>query len=101
MTGRWFPPDAERNEILSEQVEIVHRLWDRDEGEVTFEGDLEDSLAGLFQLARSVEARLPRLVPASSPFDRGVSGVLDALRLGLLAGPAKRERLAASAPANE
>ncbi|WP_437895715.1 class I SAM-dependent methyltransferase [Sorangium sp. So ce124] len=62
--------------------------------EVTFEGDLEDSLAGLFQLARSVEARLPRLVPASSSFDRGLSGVLDALRLGLLSGAAKRERLA-------
>src|SRR5918995_317068 len=33
-----FPPDAERIEILSEQVEIVHRLWDRNEDEVSFEG---------------------------------------------------------------
>jgi len=33
-----FPPDGERMEILAEQVEIVHRLWDRDEHEVTFEG---------------------------------------------------------------
>jgi F420-dependent oxidoreductase-like protein len=33
-----FPPDSERIEILSEQVEIVHRLWDRDEDEVSFEG---------------------------------------------------------------
>jgi F420-dependent oxidoreductase-like protein len=33
-----FPPDAERIELLSEQVEIVHRLWDRDEDEVSFEG---------------------------------------------------------------
>jgi F420-dependent oxidoreductase-like protein len=33
-----FPPSAERIEILSEQVEIVHRLWDRDEDEVTFDG---------------------------------------------------------------
>jgi len=33
-----FPSDAERIEILSEQVEIVHRLWDRDEDEVSFEG---------------------------------------------------------------
>ena len=36
--GFAFPPDAERIEILSEQVEIVHRLWDRDEDEVSFEG---------------------------------------------------------------
>jgi F420-dependent oxidoreductase-like protein len=33
-----FPPDAGRIEILSEQVEIVHRLWDRGEDEVSFEG---------------------------------------------------------------
>ena len=33
-----FPPDAERIEILSEQVEIVHRLWDREQDEVSFEG---------------------------------------------------------------
>jgi alkanesulfonate monooxygenase SsuD/methylene tetrahydromethanopterin reductase-like flavin-dependent oxidoreductase (luciferase family) len=33
-----FPPVGERMEILAEQVEIVHRLWDRDEDEVTFEG---------------------------------------------------------------
>lgn len=33
-----FPPIADRMDILVEQVEIVHRLWDRDEDEVTFEG---------------------------------------------------------------
>jgi F420-dependent oxidoreductase-like protein len=33
-----FPSDDVRMEILSEQVEIVHRLWDRDENEVSFEG---------------------------------------------------------------
>jgi F420-dependent oxidoreductase-like protein len=33
-----FPHDGERIELLSEQVEIVHRLWDRDEDEVSFEG---------------------------------------------------------------
>lgn len=33
-----FPPVNERFDILEEQVEIVHRLWDRDEEEVTFEG---------------------------------------------------------------
>jgi F420-dependent oxidoreductase-like protein len=33
-----FPSDDVRMEILSEQIEIVHRLWDRDEDEVSFEG---------------------------------------------------------------
>ncbi len=33
-----FPPIGGRIDILAEQVEIVHRLWDRDEDEVTFEG---------------------------------------------------------------
>ncbi len=33
-----FPSDDVRMEILSEQVEIVHRLWDRDENEVSFDG---------------------------------------------------------------
>ncbi|XXT16898.1 cyclopropane-fatty-acyl-phospholipid synthase family protein [Sorangium sp. So ce429] len=61
--------------------------------EVTFEGDLEDALAGLFELARSAEARLPRLAPSSS-LDLGAADVLDALGLGWLSGAAKRERLA-------
>jgi F420-dependent oxidoreductase-like protein len=33
-----FPAASERYEMLAEQVEIVHRLWDRDESEVTFRG---------------------------------------------------------------
>lgn len=33
-----FPATAERFSMLREQVEIVHRLWDRAEEEVTFEG---------------------------------------------------------------
>jgi F420-dependent oxidoreductase-like protein len=33
-----FPSTADRMDILAEQVEIVHRLWDRDEDEVTFKG---------------------------------------------------------------
>ena len=33
-----FPETRERLGILEEQVEIVHRLWDRDEPEVSFEG---------------------------------------------------------------
>ena len=33
-----FPPMPERFGMLREQLEIVHRLWDRDEEEVTFSG---------------------------------------------------------------
>jgi F420-dependent oxidoreductase-like protein len=33
-----FPSTAERLDMLTEQVEIVHRLWDRDEDEVDFAG---------------------------------------------------------------
>jgi F420-dependent oxidoreductase-like protein len=33
-----FPSRRERMDILTEQVEIVHRLWGRDGDEVTFEG---------------------------------------------------------------
>ncbi|HJP64778.1 MAG TPA: LLM class F420-dependent oxidoreductase [Actinomycetota bacterium] len=33
-----FPSNRERIDRLAEQVEIVHRLWDRDEDEVTFDG---------------------------------------------------------------
>jgi F420-dependent oxidoreductase-like protein len=33
-----FPPASERHDILAEQIEIVHRLWDRDEDQVDFEG---------------------------------------------------------------
>jgi F420-dependent oxidoreductase-like protein len=36
--GFEFPRVPDRLAILAEQVEIVHRLWDRDEPEVTFEG---------------------------------------------------------------
>lgn len=36
--GFAFPSIAERMDHLTEQVEIVHRLWDRDEDEVTFHG---------------------------------------------------------------
>jgi F420-dependent oxidoreductase-like protein len=33
-----FPSDQQRFDLLTEQVEIVHRLWSRDEDAVTFEG---------------------------------------------------------------
>ena len=34
-----FPPSGERMGMLGEQIEIVHRLWDKEEDEVTFHGE--------------------------------------------------------------
>jgi F420-dependent oxidoreductase-like protein len=56
-----FPPPKERMSILEEQVEIVHRLWDRDEDAVTFTGrhyQLEDCHA----LPRPVQEPHPPLL---------------------------------------
>lgn len=36
--GFAFPPPGERLRMLEEQAEIVHRLWSKDEDEVSFEG---------------------------------------------------------------
>lgn len=33
-----FPPVSQRFAMLEEQVEVVHRVWDRDQDAVTFEG---------------------------------------------------------------
>lgn len=77
--------------------------------EVTFEGDLEDALAGLFELARSagpvrsvraLGSRLPRLsrlshvAPPLLSLERGAAGLLDALGIGRGSGAARREQRA-------
>ncbi|WP_437671945.1 class I SAM-dependent methyltransferase [Sorangium sp. So ce131] len=62
--------------------------------ELVFEGDLEDALTGLFQLARTVGDRLPRLAPLELPLERGAARVLDALKPSLLGGASRREKLA-------
>src|SRR5262245_21672494 len=59
--GFRFPPTAERYAILEESVEIVHRLWDRDEPSVTFHGEhfrLED----VTSLPRPVQDPHPNLI---------------------------------------
>jgi F420-dependent oxidoreductase-like protein len=56
-----FPPVAERFDMLEEQVEIVHRLWDRDEEEVTFHGK-HYQLQGCHALPRPVQDPHPRLI---------------------------------------
>lgn len=59
--GFAFPSDADRIEILSEQVEVVHRLWDPDEDEVTFEGD-HYRLEACPALPKPVQAPHPPLI---------------------------------------
>jgi F420-dependent oxidoreductase-like protein len=54
-----FPPTAERIERLEEQVEIVHRLWDRDE--VTYLGK-HYRLEGVHGLPKPVQEPHPNLI---------------------------------------
>jgi F420-dependent oxidoreductase-like protein len=56
-----FPTVAERFDILEEQVEIVHRLWDRDEDEVTFQGT-HYQLQGCYGLPKPVQDPHPPLI---------------------------------------
>jgi alkanesulfonate monooxygenase SsuD/methylene tetrahydromethanopterin reductase-like flavin-dependent oxidoreductase (luciferase family) len=56
-----FPPVAERFDMLEEQVEIVHRLWDRDEEEVNFEGKYY-RLQGCHSLPKPVQDPHPPLI---------------------------------------
>jgi alkanesulfonate monooxygenase SsuD/methylene tetrahydromethanopterin reductase-like flavin-dependent oxidoreductase (luciferase family) len=54
-----FPPVEERFDIFEEQVEIVHRLWDRDE--VSFRGK-HYQLEGCHGLPKPAQQPHPRLI---------------------------------------
>jgi F420-dependent oxidoreductase-like protein len=56
-----FPSVPERFQMLREQVEIVHRLWDRDEEEVTFAGT-HYHLEGCHSLPKPVQDPHPPLI---------------------------------------
>jgi F420-dependent oxidoreductase-like protein len=56
-----FPPTADRFEILEESVEIVHRLWSRDEPTVSFRGK-HFRLEAVTCLPRSVQRPHPPLI---------------------------------------
>ncbi len=60
-----FPPSAERVTMLEEQTEIVHRLWARDEPEVTFDGR-HYSLDGVRSLPEPVQDPHPPLIVGGS-----------------------------------
>ena len=67
-----FPPTAERIDILAEQVEIVHRLWDRDEDEVTFHGS-HYRLEGCSALPRPLQDPHPPLIIGGSAGPRSAA----------------------------
>src|SRR6266702_1076469 len=59
--GFAFPPPADRFSMLEEQVEIVHRLWSRDEETVTFSGHFYQ-LDECRSLPKPVQRPHPRLL---------------------------------------
>jgi alkanesulfonate monooxygenase SsuD/methylene tetrahydromethanopterin reductase-like flavin-dependent oxidoreductase (luciferase family) len=56
-----FAPASERVDVLAEQVEIVHRLWDGAEPEVTFQGQ-HYTLEKCRALPKPVQQPLPPLI---------------------------------------
>jgi F420-dependent oxidoreductase-like protein len=56
-----FPPPGQRMEMLAEQAEIVHRLWDGGEEEVSFEGK-HYRLEACTALPKPLQDPHPRLI---------------------------------------
>jgi F420-dependent oxidoreductase-like protein len=69
--GLDFPDNRERLDRLAEQVEIVHRLWDSDEDEVTFEGRYY-SLEGVHALPKPVQDPHPPVIVGGQGGPRSV-----------------------------
>jgi F420-dependent oxidoreductase-like protein len=67
-----FPPTRERFAILEESVEIVHRLWDRDEPSVTFRGE-HFRLEGVTSLPRPLQDPHPPLILGGDAGPRSVA----------------------------
>jgi len=65
-----FLTDRERFDVLEEQIEIVHRLWDRDEGEVNFEGR-HYRLEGCHALPKPLQDPHPPLILGGGAGPRG------------------------------
>ena len=61
-----FPSAGDRFDVLAEQVEIVHRLWDRDEDEVTFDG-AHYRLDAVQALPKGVQEPHPPLILGEVP----------------------------------
>jgi F420-dependent oxidoreductase-like protein len=67
-----FPPAAERFDMLTEQVEIVHRLWSTDEASVTFEGQ-HYRLENCFGLPKPLQRPHPPLILGGSAGPRAAA----------------------------
>ena len=67
-----FASDRERVDDLAEQVEIVHRLWDRSEDEVTFEG-VRYRLDACRSLPYPLQEPHPRLILGGGAGTRGAA----------------------------
>jgi F420-dependent oxidoreductase-like protein len=99
-----FPPASERFDILVEQVEIVHRLWDREESEVTFEGTYY-RLDAVPALPKGVQEPHPPLILGGGAGQRAAAlaarwaDEYDVVYVDPDEARAARERLAASCEA--
>lgn len=67
-----FPSNRERVDRLAEQVEIVHRLWDRDQDEVTFDG-VHYRLDAVHSLPKPFQDPHPPLILGGMGGPRGVA----------------------------
>jgi F420-dependent oxidoreductase-like protein len=67
-----FPPTRERMDLLTEQVEIVHRLWGGDGDEVTFDGE-HYRLDACPALPRAVQNPHPPLIIGGGAGPRSVA----------------------------
>ncbi len=94
-----FPSAGERFDVLAEQVEIVHRLWDRDEGEVTFEG-AHHRLDAVEALPKAVQDPHPPLIlgggagPRAADLAARWADEYDVVYVGPAETRAARDRLA-------
>jgi F420-dependent oxidoreductase-like protein len=66
-----FPSAQERFDTLEDQVEIVHRLWDRDEDSVTFDGN-HYHLEGCPALPKPLQDPQPPLILGGGAAPRAV-----------------------------
>jgi F420-dependent oxidoreductase-like protein len=99
-----FASAAMRFDVLAEQVEIVHRLWDREENEVTFEG-AHYQLDAVQALPKGVQEPHPPLVlgggagPRSAALAARWADEYDVVYVDPAQTRAARVRLAASCEA--
>jgi F420-dependent oxidoreductase-like protein len=99
-----FASDAMRFDVFAEQVEIVHRLWDREENEVTFEG-AHYQLDAVQALPKGVQEPHPPLVlgggagPRAAALAARWADEYDVVYVDPVETRAARDRLAASCEA--